>query len=79
VIRVLTEDHHLHVAVRREVQGREDVVGRRIHRTTRALVGHERLQFLPIRLGELIPENRVPVGRGHPLIVAHAGGWAPTA
>ena len=41
----------------------------------RPLVGHELLQLLPVRLGELVAEQRVPVGGCHGHIVP--GQWMP--
>jgi hypothetical protein len=37
------------------------------------------LEFVPIRLSELIPEQWVPVGRGHDDIVVHSDLSSPTA
>ena len=65
VVRILAEDHHSHVAVRREVQSGEFVVGRRIHGAAITLVGHEGAEVLPIGLVELGSQERIPVGRGH--------------
>ena len=64
VVRVLSEDHHLHVGERREVQGGEHVVGPGVHRAARSLLGHERLELGPVRLGQLVAQQRVPVRLG---------------
>ena len=79
VVWILTEDHHLHLVIRREVECSKHVIGRRVHRTAASFVGHEGLEFVPIRLSELIPEQWVPVGRGHDDIVVHSDLSSPTA
>ena len=61
VVRVLAEDHHLRLGVRREVERGEHLVVGRVHRVVLALGGDERLQVGPVRLGELAPQDRVPV------------------
>jgi hypothetical protein len=67
VVRILSEDHDLHRLERGEVQRREHVLVRRVHRRPSPLGGDELLQLGPVRLGELPPEHRVPVGAvGHP-------------
>ena len=79
VVRILTEDHDLHIVVRREMKRGEHVLGRRIHRPSASFVGHEGLEFEPIGLIELIPKQWVPVGRGHDVIVVHSKAGSPTA
>ena len=62
VVRVLAEDDDAGVGVRREVQGGEHLVRRRVDAVVLAFGAHERLQLRPVRLGELGPQHRVPVG-----------------
>jgi hypothetical protein len=65
VIRVLTEDHHPGAGEWCEVEGREDIRFGGIHRTPLSLSGDEGLEFLPVGLGELRAQHRIPVGRRH--------------
>ena len=55
VVRILAEDHHLGVGVRREVERGEHLVVRRVHHVRRPLGGDERLQVAPVRLGRTRP------------------------
>ena len=63
VVRILAEDHHLGVGVRREVQRGEHLVGGGIHRVRRRSAATNAWRSLPVRLVELAPQQRVPVGR----------------
>ena len=66
VVRVLAEDEDLHVRIRREVEGREHLVVDGVDGMLRPFGGDEALQLGPVRLGELRPQDRVPVGAlGH--------------
>jgi hypothetical protein len=62
VIRVLPEDQDLHGFVRRQVEGGEHLVGRRVDALPVPLGGDEPLELLEVGSVELSPEDRIPVG-----------------
>ncbi len=67
VVRVLTEDDHLDLLERGEVQCGEHLVVGGVDGVLRPLVSHESLKLGPVGLGQLRPQDRVPVrARGHP-------------
>ena len=72
VIRILAEDDHLGVGVRREVQRGEDVVVRREHRAPVTFLTDEVLQGSPVRLFELVTQHGVPISRRHALHCCHS-------
>ena len=59
---ILAEDQDLHPGARSEMQRREYLVMGRVDRVARTLVVDELLQLAPVRLFELGPQQRVPVG-----------------
>ena len=65
VVRVLPEDQHLHLGVGRQVEGGEDLVGRRVDRPAGPLGGDELLELAEVRRIELRPQDGVPIGPGH--------------
>ena len=67
VVRILSEDQHACVGVRRQVERGEDLIVRRVHRVALALLGDERLQLLPVGLVELAAQDRVPIRRHDPV------------
>ena len=67
VVRILAEDQHTCVGVRRQVEGGEHLVVRRVHRVAPPLLGDERLQVLPVGLVELAAQDRVPIRRHDPV------------
>ncbi len=68
VVGVLAQDHDLGAAQRGQVQGGEDVLLTRVHRVLVPLGGDEGLQLDPVGLGQLPPQDRVPVGDHQPAI-----------
>ncbi len=64
VVRILPEHDDPCVGVGGEVQRGEDGISRRIHGVAGSLVGDELLQLRPIRLAQLLAQQRVPI-RGH--------------
>ena len=64
VVGVLAEDDDLDLGVGGEVEGGEHLVVGRVDGVARPLVGHEALEVGPVRLGQLGPQDRVPVGPG---------------
>ena len=48
VVRVLAENHHLHLGVRSAVERGEHVVGGRVDGMIAAFLGDELLQFVPV-------------------------------
>ena len=67
VVRILPEDQHTCVGVRRQVQGGKHLIVRWEHRVASTLVGDEGLQVVPVRLVELAAQDRVPIRRHDPV------------
>ena len=63
VVGILAQDQNLHRGVRGQVQGREHLVMGWKDVVAAPLRPHELLQFPPVGLVELTPQQRVPVGQ----------------
>ena len=74
VVRVLPEDEYFHRRVGREVEGGEDLVGRRVDPLPGPLRGDELLELLEVGSVELRSEDRVPVRLGRHVERPYLGG-----
>ena len=70
VVRVLAQDHGLDLGVRGQVQRGEDLVGWGVDRASPPLGGDELLELAPVGLGELPPQDGVPISLHPPIVPA---------